>query len=322
MIRLLQGLASLKLTLIALLLFAAGISYAYSVDGASTSALAAPLGLLAANLLAAVATNPVFRRQTALLVFHLGLVSIVLLLAAGRLTYLKGQLELSEGEAFDGRLTETDAGPWHPSRLEALRFANEGFSIDYSPGLQRNQTRNRMRYVDIEGVERVTEIGDQTPLVLRGYRFYTSFNKGFAPAFYWHAKDGSAPLLGTVHLPAYPLHEYRQAREWQLPGTAIQAWTMLQFDEIILDPAKPSAFRLPQRHSVVVRIGDLRRELQAGEAIDLPQGRLVYHGLRTWMGYKVFYDWTLSWLLAACLLTVGAMAVHFWRKFAARPWNA
>jgi hypothetical protein len=317
-----RALASLKLTLAALVFFAAGILYAYFTDGHTTLALVLPLLLLSLNLIAAVATNPVFRRSGPLLLFHLALIAIILLIAAGRLSYLKGRLELAEGEEFSGTLTQADVGIWHRSSLDKVVFSNEGFKISYEQGVRRGKTRNTVRYIDSSGHEQHLEIGDQTPLVLQSYRFYTSPNKGFAPAFLWYPAAGGAPLLGTVHLPSYPIHEYDQASDWQLPGTDIKVWTALQFNEILLDPEAPSEFKLPQRYRLIVRIGELRRELQPGEAIDLPQGRLVYDGLRTWMGYTVFYDWTIHWLLAACVLAVAALSWHFWRKFAARPWNA
>jgi hypothetical protein len=316
------ALASLKLTLAALVFFAGGILYAYLSGEHTTLALVLPLALLSLNLMAAVTTNPVFRRSGPLLLFHLALVAIILLVAAGRLSYLKGHVELAEGEEFSGIMTEVDAGPWHRSNLDKLRFFNDGFKISYEQGVQRGKTRNAVRYHDIDGHEQHMEIGDQVPLVLNGYRFYTSPNKGFAPAFLWHPASGGEPMLGTVHLPSYPINEYNQAREWSLPGTDLKVWTALQFNEILLDPEVPSEFKLPQRYRLIVRIGELRRELQPGEAIELPQGRLVYGGLRTWMGYTVFYDWTIHWLLAACGLAVGALAWHFWRKFAARPWDA
>lgn len=317
-----RALASLKLTLAALAFFAAGILFAYFGGEHTTLALVPPLLLLSLNLIAAVATNPVFRRSGPLLLFHLALIIIILLVAIGRLTYLRGHVELSEGEDFSGVLTEVDAGIWHWSALDQVHFSNDGFKIFYDLGVQRGKTRNAVRYVDVNGQEQRAEIGDQTPLVLKGYRFYTSPNKGFAPTFVWYPANGGAPVLGTVHLPSYPINEYSQARDWVLPGTVITAWTMLQFDEVILDPQMPSEFRLPVKYKVIARIDDLRRELQPGDAIELPQGRLVFDGLRTWMGYTVFYDWTIHWLLAACLLAVGALGWHFWQKFAARPWNA
>jgi len=157
-------------------------------------------------------------------------------------------------------------------------------------------------------------------LTLYGYNFYTSPNKGFAPAFIWRPDTGE-PVLGTVHLPAYPKHEYKQALTWTPPGSKTAVWVMLQFDDIILDPAKPSEFRLPAQHKLVVRVGEVRHELKPGESMRLPDGVLEYNGLRSWMGYTIFYDFTLPWLLAAGVLAVGCMAWYFWGKFSVRPWN-
>jgi cytochrome c biogenesis protein len=118
------------------------------------------------------------------------------------------------------------------------------------------------------------------------------------------------------------LHEYRQALEWQPPGSAARLWIQLQFDEVILDPENASEFRLPAKHMLVIRQGERRVELVPGDQLPLAEGMLVYQGLRSWMGYTVFYDLTLPWLVAACVLAVASLAWHFWAKFAARPWHA
>lgn len=316
----LESLASLRLTLAILALLGAGVLIAYLSETYTTWALVVPLVLMAANLSAAVATNGVFRRKTALLIFHLALIAIILLIAAGRLSYLKGHLELAEGAEFGGELVGRESGPLHWWRLDRVRFVNDGFRIEYAPGVRRGATSNRVRYVDEQGGIRQAVIGDNDALVVHGYRIYTSFNKGFAPSFLWRPRQGEAQL-GAVHLPAYPAHEYRQAREWALPGTSRMVWVQLQFDEVILDPDKPSSFRLPERHVLVTRSGDSRAELQPGQTLDLPEGRLEYLGLRSWMGYTVFSDWTTSWLLAASVVAVASLSFHFWRKFAAEPWN-
>jgi len=316
----LQFLASLKFTLVILVALGAGVVLAYTSRAPAVWALVGPLAALAVNLAAAVWTNSVFRRQTPLLIFHLALIAIVLLVALGRLTYLKGQLELAEGEVFDGQLTQEESGLWHPRHLDALRFSNEGFTVEYAKGVRRGATRNRVAWTDAAGRMQREVIGDQDALILAGYRFYTSFNKGFAPAFVWRP-DAGAPMLGTVHLPAYPLHQYKQALEWTPPGSKTSLWVMLQFDEVILDPAQPSEFRLPAQHQVVVRAGERRQELKPGEAMRLADGVLVYDGLRSWMGYTVFYDFTLPWLLAAGVLAVVSLGMHFWKKFSARPWD-
>ena len=318
----LESLASLKLTLAALLLLAAGVLVLAVREDLPGSLLAAPLGLLSANLLAAVLSNRAFRRQAALLVFHVALLALVLLLAASRLTYLKGHLELADGEEFAGSLLETDAGPLHPlDRLRALRFANLGFRIAYAPGPIRQGIANQIEVRAPGAVPRRVDISDQNPLVLAGYRFYPTGNKGFAATFVWHPAGG-APRVGALNLPSYPLHEHEQAREWTPPGSTLRIWTMLDFSEIILAPDRPSEFRPPREHRIVMRSGEKRWELVPGGTIDLPEGRIEYRGLRGWMGYTVFYDWTIPWLLAACLVAVAALGAHFWSKFAAKPWNA
>lgn len=318
----LERLASLKLTAAIIAAIAGAVAYSFRTGASSTWSLAVPLSLFAVNLGAAVATNPAFRRQSALLVFHLALLAVIMLVAAGRLTYLKGKVEISEGEAFSGEAVNAEAGPLHAWALSKVSFVNEGFSIDYAPGLRRGKTVNRVRWSDEEGREQAGWIGDHYPLVLHGYRFYTSFNKGFAPVFLWLPQSGGAPQRGTVHLPGYPAFEFQQAQDWQPPGSQIKVWVMLQFDEVILAPEKPSQFRLPKEHKLIVRVGDERREMVPGSRYALPEGVLVYEGLRTWMGYTVYSDWTTSWLLAACAVAVLSLGWHFWTKFAAQPWRA
>ncbi|MBI2307341.1 MAG: cytochrome c biogenesis protein ResB [Rhodocyclales bacterium] len=320
-VRLLRLAGSLKFALINLAALFVGVCVAYLSDSRTVWALVVPLASSAVNLLAAMLTNAVFRRQLPLLVFHLALLAVIVLVALGRLTYLKGAAEVVDGGSFDGVLATREAGPFHGDAIAALSFASHGFTIDYAPGIRRGATRNEVAFRNAAGRLETRIIGDQQPLVLAGYRFYTSHNKGFAPTFVWHPAAGGVPQLGAVHLPAYPLHEYRQAREWVIPGTATVVWTMLQFQEIILDPDKADQFKLPGEHDLVVRIGEQRWQLQPGMSVSLPAGRLEYVGLRGWMGYTVFYDWTIPWLLAAALAAAFSLGWHYWRKFAARPWN-
>lgn len=315
-------LASLRLTLLALSGLALGVVATYLSETHAVWPLVVPLGLCALNLLAAVVTNPLFRKNTALLIFHLALLALILLVAAGRLTYLKGEAEVVDGGEFQSELVKVDAGPWHRNRLDQIQFINEGFSIDYGPGLKRGATRNALRYVDGNGQPQRIVIGDMDALSVRGYRFYTTANKGFAPVFRWQASHSQEAATGSVHLPGYPLHEYQQAQSWELPGTDIAAWITLQFDTPAIDPERADTFKIPQEHRLILRIGDRRWDLQPGTVVELPQGRLTYQGLRTWMGYSIFYDWTIPWLLASGLVAVGALGTHFWTKFAAKPWNA
>jgi len=308
---------SLRTTLagMALLGAAAAASQARAVP--AMAVLGVATSLLALNLLAALVVHPVLRRQLPLLVFHLSLLALVMLAALGRMTALDGRFELTQGLGFDGSLIESAAGRWHDDALGRLALRHEGFEIDYAPGRKRGATRNRVVWVDAGGAAHAAVIGDHRPLVLEGYRFYTSPNKGFAPLLTWRPREGE-PVTGAVHLPSFPANELHQSREWVLPdGRAV--WVMLQFDETLIDPNAQATFRLPGVHRLVLRVGTQRAELVTGERIEIDGGTLVYEGLRTWMGYRVSYDATLPWLLAAALLAAFSLMWHYTHRFFVAP---
>ena len=311
--------ASLRLTPLWMVLLGISSVSVYKFNDSAAPWLAVPLLLLAGNLIAAVATNRIFRLQLPLLVFHLALIALVMLAAMGRLSYLNGNTEVTEGAAFEG-LKNMDAGPLHWGRLEQLHFVNDGFVINYMAGPILDRNRSRVRWQGSDGRERVGEIEANHPLVLFGYRIYPTSNKGFAPLFVWQAK-GIQPLLAAVHLPSYPANAATQAQTWRPAGSQTDLWVMLQVDENLIPPDRPSKFRLPDNRTLVLRREDTRYELQPGDKIVLPDGTLEYRELRTWMGYRVFYDWTIPWMLAACGVAILSMGWHFWGKFASRPWN-
>lgn len=304
---------SLRTTLVAMGALALAVLAGTFTERGSGLALGLGFGVLAVNLVAALVVHPALRRRLPLLVSHLALLALLGLVTLGRLVALDGRFELTQGVPFDGRLIDVRAGALHPRGLEQLSFRHEGFDIDYAPGRKRGATRNRVAWLAADGSEQRAVIGDHRPLVLDGYRFYTSPNKGFAPLLTWRPAQGEA-VTGAVHLPSFPMHELRQAREWQLPdGRAV--WVMLQIDEALIDPKERAAFRLPDKAVLIVRQGDRRAELVPGAGVALDGGMLVYEGLRTWMGYRVAYDPTLPWLLSAALLAALSLGWHYLRKF-------
>ncbi len=311
---------SLRATLVGLALLA-GAALSTQVENLPSGlALAVSLSLLGLNLLGAMVVHPAMRRQLALLVFHMALLCVVLLAALGRLTALDGRFELAQGVGFDGNLIESSVGRWHRNQLAQLVFRHDGFEIAYAPGRKRGETRNLVTWRNPDGTSQSAIIGDHRPLVLDGYRFYTSPNKGFAPHLTWSPEHGDQ-VTGVVHLPSYPAHELRQSREWALPDGR-KLWVMLQMDEILIDPAAHASFRMPTEHRLIVRLDTQRVEMVPGQRIDVAGGTLVYDHLGTWMGYRVSYDWTLPWLLAASLLGVGALAWHYTRRFFFTPQSA
>lgn len=303
-----SALASLKLTAFAILVLASGVMSGHAW------AIAAPMVLLGANLCAAIIAHPAFKRQLPLLVFHLALAALAVLAAASQLTFLKGRVELTTGEVFGGELMQAERGPLHRSRLDDVLFVNDGFEIDYAPKMRRGETRNSVRWRDDAGVERSAVIGDQTPLVIHGYRFYTTPNKGFAPLLLWQ-KNGRAER-GSVHLPSYPAWHNVQAAEWTPPGAAERVTFRLHMDPIA-DTERDWRLALPATHRLEVEAGGVRHGLAPGEWLEIDGGRLRYEGLTTWMGYSVFYDWTLPWLLAAAVIAALSLAWHFWQRFRA-----
>lgn len=317
-----ERLGSLKFTLFALILFTASILFSYSSPVSVSWAISPPLFILALNLAAAVVTNPLFRKETGLLVFHLGLISLVIFAGLSRLTYLRGNVEVTEGLVFNPAQATIDSGPWHNFQLDTVRFVNEGFKINYDEGLIRRDTYNRITWFDDNGASHSQVIGDDYPFVANGYRFYTTSNKGFAPIFTWVPEGNSEPITGSVHFPSYPAYRKEQSKNWKAPG-GVEIQTKLLFDEVIIDSRKPSGFRLPDDKRVLVRAGDISREMKPGDSIkleELPKGTLVYREMRTWMGYFIFYDWTTAWMLASCGVAVIGLALHYYGRFGRVSW--
>lgn len=312
------ALASLRLTAIALASLLIAAAPAIVRGDAVAWHLALPLGVLELNLLAAILTNSTFRRQFALLAFHIALATLVALVAIGRLTYLTGYSEVVEGMPYTG-LLEVRAGPWHRGRAENLHFENERVRITYHPGPLRDKTLNRVRYQASGGRVQTQDIGDHQPLVLDGYRIYATFNKGFSPILTWWPADGP-PVRGSVNLPRYPGEQDAQWREWAVPGAGFSIFTGLQIDGPVLDPDRYSTLRPPEHQRLIVRHQDVRHELRLGQSLILPGGVLRYEELRMWMGYQISYDWTTPWVLASALMSVFFLGLHLWNRYATRSW--
>ncbi len=312
--------ASLRLTLVWL-----AAAAAIAVSGEATGRpigvwIALPFAGLFLNLLAAIATTPKLRRQGGLLGFHLALASLALLAAADRLVSLSGHVEVTEGTAFDDRLVNAVAGPLHPWRLDRIRFVQEDFVIDYAPSMKRRETYSTVRLPTDDGRWRRLVVGDDDPVVVDGYRFYTSFNKGFAPLLTYVDRAGRSHT-GAVHLPSYPLNYYRQGNDWSLPNGAgiVKLW--LQIPRPVYDENGPWRFRKPEDAVLVVIDGEKRLELRPGDSLPLRGGALRYEELRSWMGYTISYSPAASWMLAAVVVAVLSMAWHMAWKFTRYSWQ-
>lgn len=307
--RALRPIASPVLTLAGFGLLAAGIMLRPSLPAWPAAPFVLPLALLALNLAAAIAVRPALRRG-GLGLFHVAMLAVLLLAGWGRLTHFDGRVEVGEGTTLDADQVEvTGEGPWHARHLRELAFRQDAWQVDYAAGLKRGHTRSRVVLPD--GGAAV--VGDDTPLVIDGYRLYTTPNKGLAVALRWQA-GGEAATAGLLHLPSYPFYDYMQENRWRTPDGR----TLLVKLRIAQAVPQDAAWTLDPHalHAVlVVDAGEGAHELRAGETLRVGAATLHYDGLAGWMGYRIFYDPTLWPMLVAALTGVLGLAVHFWRRW-------
>ena len=314
-------LASLRVTLICI-----GVAAAVALFGDQGGAwpfgviIALPFGALCVNLLTALVTNVTLRSNAGLLGFHVALATLALLTAADRLTGLAGHVEVTEGLGFDPNLVVADIGPFHPWGLDSVRFVQGGFEINYDPGMKRRETVSTL-YIPGDGqASRRVEVGDDMPLMIGGYRFYTSFNKGFAPLVTFTDNAGSVHS-GTIHLPSYPLNYFKQGNDWIIPGTRKQIKVWLHLPDEVYEEEDAWHFRKPENARLVVITEDTRHEMRPGETISFGGGRLRYEELRSWMGYTIAYNPLVPWMLATVVIAIVCLAWHVAGKFRAKSWD-
>ena len=294
-------------------LLAAGVYLSYDNPHAPQWYLVVPLAWLAVNLLCAMAANVKLRRG-GLLVFHVALLAVIVLVALGRLTHLDGQLEISEDSAFSASAVHiTRRGPAHSLRLDQVFFVQGPFTVDYAPGLRREQTRSQVMLADSSGRVMPTVVDDAHPLVIQDYRFSVTSNKGFGALLTWLPDQGEA-VSGTVNMPSYPFNDWNQENRWTPPGEAEIILRLLLTTALDKDRAWTLSGATAQA-KLEIESASRRVILSPGETIRLQHGSVRYEGLRAWMGYKVFYDPTLLWLFWVAVSGVLGMAWHFWRKF-------
>jgi cytochrome c biogenesis protein len=310
--RIALALASTRLTLAALAALFAVLAVQVTAIELSAGPLITLLALLAVNLAAALVVHPRLRRERALLVFHLALLALLALAAIGRLTFFDGHVEVLEGAAFDPDAVVVDgAGPLHRNRLRAVRFVQGPFEVDYAPGVRRSFTRNRVVAFD-GGAPQERLIGDDVPLVAAGYRFYTTHNKGRAVVLTFTA-PGRPPLTGALHFPSYPLFDWKQDAAWSAPDrTALKLW--LHADDWRERDAAWTLRSTPEGATLVVEATGARHELRVGESLALAGGTLRFDSVRGWMGYRIFFDPTLPWLLGAASIAALALAWFYFAR--------
>lgn len=329
---LMQQLASPHLTLLGFVLLGLGALFSVETGADPTWLTAGPLALLALNLLAVLLVNQRILASLPLLLLHMSLLAILLLLLAIRLTYFDGHANLTVGAEFDGDIVGVTSGPLSLGKLNELSFTNEGFTEDFPQDGKYVSTYNRVSWRSLDGLTHEGTIGDATPLTIGTWRIHTTASRGFSPVFLWRGVDGTIQR-GTVQLPdglnrvsfkrprmvgdAQPV-SFAETQHWVLPdGTEV--WALLERSDSAATRGLVS--RVPP-HVLVLRTQQQRWELQPGDSIELPGGKLTYESLDAWMGYRIVHDPFTHWLLAACLLAVISLGWHYWQHFSRLSWES
>lgn len=313
------ALASRRLTVLFFLL-TAGASLAVALEKMPATALMlAPFGLLVANIGAAIFASARFRADLPLLLFHLCLVALVALVGMARLVYLEGTATLSSGTAFEGEPQSEKRGLLHFGRMQDLHFANEGFNEGFFRRGTYRATYNRVRWLDDSGQWQQAEIGDDRPLILHGYRIYTTKNRGFSPLFHWlpaEQKEAGDGTYGTVQLNDMPRETLAPSMQWALPG-GIPVRAILNIEAPGEQPARhdeANRYAKDLEHTLTLKIRDARHDLRPGEKVVLPEGTLTYVRLDSWMGYLITYDPTQPWIMGTVLLGIASLIWFYWRR--------
>jgi hypothetical protein len=245
-------------------------------------------------------------RRGGLGLFHACLLLGMVAVAWGRLQHYEGRVELTQGAAFEATVVETmSRGPWNDGALARLQFEQGPWQVHYAPGMRRAQTVSELL---VAGRSTPQRVGDTEPLVVDGYRFYTTHNKGFAPLLRWQGV-GREAVTGAVHLPSYPLFDHKQEQEWRTPeGVLVKLWLRLD-----TPPAEQSAWVFDPTAvaaTLVVELQGRRVELRPGQEAFSPLGTLRYERLLGWMGYRIHHDPVLVPLFWLALLAIVGLARH------------
>lgn len=303
-----RAFASVRFTVVALTALAA-----LAVGGRLWAALAPawlalPAAALVVNLLAALLTNRRIRARRALAVFHWSLLAFALLLAVSALGRFEGTVEIVEGGAFDPDAVHvTKRAPLAVERVTGVDFVQSSFTVDYLPGLTRRQLHGTVR---VDGARR--DVSEHGALDVNGYRFSPTPNKGFAVLLTWRGDRGGS-MQGAVHLPSYPVYEWRQETTWQTPAGESVTIAFRPAQRVPM-AASWTFSRARAVGTVTVRTASGDAVLAPGSPLRLRGGALVLDDVRLWMGYAIDHDPAMPWLFLAAAVGVLSLTWHVLRE--------
>jgi cytochrome c biogenesis protein len=312
----LKKLASLRLTLVGMLLLAVLAVVGSRNPEIGTGITIWPIALLTFNLLAALLTNKVFRTQTGLLVFHVGLLLIFACIGLTVLTNYEGRVEVVQGGPFDAsQVTTMKQGWWHSPRLDDVSFLQDEIQVNYLHNFIRLDTSSTIHYRTATGELRAVTTGDQRRANIEGYEISATSNKGFAVLLRWMDANGRVEL-GSVHFPSYPSFDWKQVATW-----TTSAGQLLELELELLEPVADISNPWTLGRTDIPFVLQVRSTDSAmapariGESVALDGGTVRVEDLRMWMAYRISYLPYLSWMFVAAMLAIIGLAIHFGGRY-------
>jgi hypothetical protein len=309
--KIITALASLQMTLTGLFFFSLGLIFILYNYPTPTIALSPGFGLLLVNLVCAIVIKEKIHHNPALLIFHLALLVFMCLLICSRLSYMKGWLQLNEGETFSQMTGILHQGPFYPEDLSQIAFRQ----LNYKTRITRGSLTKTQSFIALPDSKQPIIIQDQTPLIVGAYHFTLTGKIGYSLLFNW--KSGFEHYNGHVILPRYNRHSLL-THQWTIPNTDLSLELLLDMDT---DSAMVDNFKLPTHYQLVISHQKNIINLKTGQSHHFKQGQLTFLGLKRWIGYDVFYDWTIPWLLVAVLLAIASLGTFLWQKMNKKSWH-
>ena len=273
-----------------------------------------PLGLLSLNLIVAILFNAKIKRSLALTLFHLSFLVLIILIAYGQLVRFNGRVELVTGQSLDSAIIEPlSVGLWYRSKIDTMAITQGRLEVNYAPELYRQKTHSRLLIYDSAEGQRERTIGDDIPLAIDGYRFYTTPNKGFSTIVSWIDKASGEQTTGAINFPSFPAKEWSQKQQWVAPdGETIS----LQLNANVVSDANRAWKLSSENIDAELEIIKNNRvvPLPRGAALEFDNGMLRLEQIQLWMGYKVTYDPTLRWLFLVAVFGIGTMAWYLHQR--------
>lgn len=315
-LKILNWLSGLPLTLVGLVFFLAGILPVVTGNMTATQALAPGYILLVINLVFSILVREKIRRNPNLLVFHLVLLLMLVSIGVSRVTFFKGWVQIAEEEVLTKPSGIISEGVFHSNRLGQSPIQLLGFRANFEETGRRTDTQS---YLQIQNQQDPILINNAETANISGYQFTISNNVGFAAEFTWMSNQGEF-VQTRAHFPSQIAYPETQGLEMMFPGMKQPVWVGLEIQSERISFFYPF-FKVPEKYYLSFDFKDSQIELMPGSSVELVGGNLSFHRLSPWIGYELYYDPAIYFLLIASLIGVLSLALFLWQKQSTSSWN-